>query len=487
MTVVGIDMPLKRADEALKSTEECILQYGTFNNAIKWRENMQTIVTELYGIVGMFFTTDVRYELPRNIIQYPDASSSEDSTSDSEPDNPADEEDEPLAVTPEEAAARLAYAAGKPARAAAREVRNERRRKAAERSRFKYREEDYIQRQRDLKTQKENERTVFPMMWKLMSPSSQSRVKEEDDYQTAHLTLDCVLLWTLIRKTHLTHMYGDSDPMKEVNRHEQECKYGMMRQGEREFINTFTARFDEQVLANDAVGVTKITALLRALDFLGKLDQKRYRVMTEAMNNDALRHKADAYPFTLARAYRIASRWQGIGGAPKEQQQTPSGAALVTEEVHVTMSKDTEKQAGKTGGTKKKSLADVECYACEGNGHIARNCPNRKSAVEEVHVTKSEPDSDDESHGGGWVIALVTSSERCLFTQYDVLLDNEASLNIFSNKDLLTGIRKAEHSIKVSGTQTGGSVTVDSEGDFGEFWTVFYSGDASANVLSFAS
>ena len=52
---------------------------------------MQTIVTELYGIVGMFFTTDVRYELPRNIIQYPDASSSEDSTSESEPDTPGDE------------------------------------------------------------------------------------------------------------------------------------------------------------------------------------------------------------------------------------------------------------------------------------------------------------------------------------------------------------------------------------------------------------
>ena len=263
---------------------------------------MQTIVTELYGIVGISFTTDLRYELTRNIIQYPDASSSEDSTSESELDTPGDEEEEPPAVTPAEAAARLAYAAGKPARAAPREVRNERRRKAAERSRAKYREEDYIQRQRDLKTQRENERTVFPMMWKRMSTNSQNRVKEEDEYRTAYLTLDCVLLWTLIRKTHLTHMYGDSDPMREVNRHEQECKYGMMRQGEREFINTFKARFDEQVLANDAVGVTKITDSLRALGFLGKLDQKRYRVMTEAMNNDAMRHKADAFPSTLARA-----------------------------------------------------------------------------------------------------------------------------------------------------------------------------------------
>ena len=74
-----------------------------------------------------------------------------------------------------------------------------------------------------------------------------------------------------------------------------------------------------------------------------------------------------------------------------------------------------------------------------------------------------------------------------MFSQYDVLLDNEASLNIFSNKDLLTNVRQAKRSITVSGIRSGGGVDVDREGEFGEFGTVFYSGDASANVLSFAS
>ena len=321
-----------------------------------------------------------------------------------------------------------------------------------------------------------------------MSPSSQNRVKEEEEHRTAYKALDCVLLWTLIRKTHLTHMYDDSDPMKEVNRHEQENKYGAMRQGKRELINTFTTRFDEQVLANDAVRADKVTDSRHALDFLGKLDPKRYRKMTQDMRNDVVRHKADAYPNTLARAYSIASRYQGIdGGAPKEPQHTPPELALVTEEVHVTLSKDTEKVAGKTGGTRNKPLTEMECSTCEEKGHYARNCPNRKSKGEKVHVSKAEPDSDDESGEGEWGIALVASSERCMFTQYDVLLDNEASLNIFSNKNLLTRIRKSEQSIKVGGIQAGGGVTVDSEGEFGEFGTVFYSGDASANVLSFVS
>ena len=232
-------MPLKCAVEAAKSTEECILQIGKFSNIIKWRESMQTIVTELYGIVGMFFTTDVRYELPRTAFKYPNVSESEDSTSASDSEaNPA--------ISPE---VRAAYLAGKPARDAARETRNERRRRSNDRSRAKDKEEDYLQRKRDLKAQKEHERTIFPMMWKRMSTDSQSRVREEDCYRVRPR----VVLWTLIRRTHLTHMFGDTDPMKEINQHNQESKYGMMRQGDRELITTFKARFDEQILANDAV------------------------------------------------------------------------------------------------------------------------------------------------------------------------------------------------------------------------------------------
>jgi DnaJ-domain-containing protein 1 len=265
-------------------------------------------------------------------------------------------------------------------------------------------------------------------------------------------------------------MFGDTDPMKEINQHEQESKYGMMRQGERELVTTFKARFDEQILANDAVGVPKITDTLRALDFIGKLDPKRYRRMMTEMRNDALRQKPDAYPKSLAAAFRIASQWRSDGSSAVTP--TPPGAsAYVTEEVHVTASKDTEKRAGKTGGYKKKQLADIDCYACEGKGHYARNCPIKKSSSEKVHVTKSEADSEDESDRDDWGVALVTASEVCMFSRYDVLLDNEASLNIFSNKELLTNVRRADRSIVVSGIQSGGGVDVDREGDFGEFGT----------------
>ena len=113
---------------------------------------MQTVVTELYGIVGMFFTINVRYR------DYPADSSSESSSS--ENDDEIVEGQQEQAPDPEA----LAYAAARPACTAARQARNERRRKASELSRAKFKEDDYIQRKRDVKTQKDNERTMYPMM-----------------------------------------------------------------------------------------------------------------------------------------------------------------------------------------------------------------------------------------------------------------------------------------------------------------------------------
>ena len=475
-------MPPKRAVEALKSAEECILQHGKHGNVIKWREHMQTIVTELYGIVGMFFTTGVRYELPKlSYEDYPSDSSSESS----------DESDEEVPVVngPVDQERTAAAAAAKAARAAARLAKSERQRKAAQKSRAKFRENEYIQRKKDLKTQHENERTVFPMMWKRMSLISQSRVREEEEYRTAYLTLDCVLLWTLIERTHLTHMYGADEALVEYNQHQQEMKYASMRQGEREHLVTFKNRFDEQVTANLAVGIAAVSESKRALDFLGKLDPRRFGVMMGDMKHDALRRKPDAFPNTLASAFHVSNQWNEGRDPIPAAAPAPAGAnaAYVTEGAHVTASNDPEKKAGKAGGTGKKSLADVECFKCELKGHYARNCPQRKPSVEKVHVTTTESDSEYEGEVSEWGIALVAAQEVCCFTKYDVLLDNEASLNIFSNKDLLTDVRVTDKKVRVTGIEQRGGVSVDQEGNFGEFGTVYYSGAASANILSFAS
>jgi hypothetical protein len=62
-----------------------------------------------------------------------------------------------------------------------------------------------------------------------------------------------------------------------------------MRQGEREYISTFKQRFDNQIKANQGAGVPEITESKLALEFITKLDPKRYKRMLSKMRNDALR------------------------------------------------------------------------------------------------------------------------------------------------------------------------------------------------------
>jgi hypothetical protein len=59
-------MPRKRSLDISKEPAECILRCGkTSNNELQWAEEMQTAVTALYGLTGMFFTTNRRYRPPR--------------------------------------------------------------------------------------------------------------------------------------------------------------------------------------------------------------------------------------------------------------------------------------------------------------------------------------------------------------------------------------------------------------------------------------
>jgi hypothetical protein len=75
------------------------------------------------------------------------------------------------------------------------------------------------------------------MLWVKMSAASQSKGREDPEFKTAKENLDCILLWEIIRKSHLTHTFGIGDPMREINVSEQESRYANLKQGDRELWN----------------------------------------------------------------------------------------------------------------------------------------------------------------------------------------------------------------------------------------------------------
>ena len=318
-----------------------------------------------------------------------------------------------------------------------------------------------------------------------MSLASQSRVKEEEDYEEAYLALDCVTLWELIRRTHLTHIFGDGDPMREVNVLEQETRFAALRQGEREYISTFKSRFDNQTKANEGAGVPEITESKLALEFIMKLDPKRYKRMLAQMRNDAIRKDPDASPKTLASAYRIASGWSNEDPGV-EGHGIDNHSAFLADTAFVTKSKDPEK-GGKAAGSNGKKLNEITCFVCGIVGHYARNCEKKKGG-DKALVTEAVDQCKKDEEIDEWDIAMVGGNETAYFAKDEIPLDNEASISIFSNEKLLTGVKDAEKKVMLGGIQRGATgVRVTKQGEFRDIGTVYFNPAASANILSFAS
>lgn len=95
-----------------------------------------------------------------------------------------------------------------------------------------------------------------------------------------------------------------------------------LSQGERELVAEFKTRFDNQVKSNLGAGVPSVNDATRSIDFLSKLDPRRYTGMLTQVRNNACQNLSGAYPPTLAAAFRIASRWTrygALGGSGIEQ------------------------------------------------------------------------------------------------------------------------------------------------------------------------
>ena len=348
-------MPPKKQEEPKSGNEVCILKIGRHNNVVQWKEAMQDEACALYGMTGMFFTSNASYFIPypREEDYLPSAlvgQGADDAGTDD--DESVDPEEQPV-LGPVEVPIQYPPA-------------------LTERLRLNA----FESRRRAVEQQKVDEQKLWPLIWSRMSTGSKSKVREKPVYEATRMRLDSVMLWEYIRKSHLTHIYWEDDSMRAVNVHEQTLRYNYLRQGEREVISEFKTRFDNQVLANRGVGMPEVDESIRAIDFLSKLDPRRYTGMLTIMRNNAVQNHSNNYSPTLAGAYRVASCWTNASGmVPLGEEQH---SAFLTDSAMTTK----EKVAGKKGKgkstTPKKKSSSVTCFVCGDVGHYARDCQNLK-------------------------------------------------------------------------------------------------------------
>jgi hypothetical protein len=100
-------------------------------------------------------------------------------------------------------------------------------------------------------------------------------------------------------------------------------------------------------------------------------------------------------------------------------------------------------------------------------------------------VSNLDPDKDDAGHDQflGDIVeeaAYITKEETVFLSINDVVFDNGSTVNLIKNSKLLTGISNLQEA-------DAEGVRVDKEGKLGDIGAVYYSKNASANILSMSS
>jgi hypothetical protein len=126
------------------------------------------------------------------------------------------------------------------------------------------------------------------------------------------------------------------------------------------------------------------------------------------------------------------------------------------------------------------------CWNCNETGHLRTQCkkPLKAAYVNEVEDVECEEVEYEETSQEYEDFIYVLTSTQDTIKPDQVILDNGASTSIFCNRNLLTDIRRVNHSITFRGLS--GTITANEQGVYQHYGLVWVTDLASANLLSWS-
>jgi hypothetical protein len=201
--------------------------------------------------------------------------------------------------------------------------------------------------------------------------------------------------------------------------------------------------------SQDQINQAKEQILEKKISYglLVRADRNRYGKLIEEVENSYLKENND-YPRTPTEAYNLLVNHKNYNSGERNLSQTEGldQVAFVMEGIRI-----------KSDG----NFPHIKCFKCNKYGHYKSNCPE-KEGDEEREELESEVCQ---------VITAMTLMTKVSFLNKEeidpmwILCDNESTVNIFKNDEILTNIKRTDKPIEITGV--GGQLTkITLEGGF---------------------
>lgn len=341
-------------------------------------------------------------------------------------------------------------------------------------------------------TYEEDKRKMYGVLYGQLTNSMRHRIQEEGTFATVQARRDLLALWQLVKKVSLQER-GTTVPNDIKRLDDARIILGRIRQFNGESLGDFHDRFLTEIGAFEAAGgsfsVNKDEEL--AMMFVQKLDRKRFgNILIEWENR--LTDGQNVYPKTVAEALRRISSRKSEG---RSEGVAGQGIAFAAQ--------------GSTSG-KQPASTGFKCFFCDLPGHRKKDCPLLQKAYQMFEADSKKQTNHPNANNGKCNVTIGTLEEICEegvgfvvtndadevtyssavlsnnedLDNFDILCDNQSTVNLIKEQRLLKNIRVAKRPLNVSGIN-GQKLFVNLVGDFGDFGEVYYHPRALANILCF--